>query len=138
MKSQVAVSVCMVQLWQTGLAQEFRTPPFTEEPDVESEPLTPRATRYNIPWGSGGVNLSAGLRGIYVDNVFLAHTGTHDDYVFVPECEIAAFFPIGRSNTVVLDLGISYDFYAKNTSLNASAPIISPNSEIALNIHSGD
>jgi len=114
------------------------TEPSTEEMTTESEPNAPTPKRYNIPWGSGGVNLSLGFRGVYVDNVFLTHTDTRDDYVLIPEFDVAAFFPIGQSNTVVVDVGIAYDYYTKNTSLNSSAPIINPNSELAFNIRSGD
>lgn len=119
-------------------AQEQPPESFTEEMTTESTPNAPPLKRYNIPWGSGGVNLSAGLRGVYVDNVFLTHTGTSDDFVIVPEVDVAAFFPIGQSNTVVIDVGIAYDYYTKNTSLNSSAPLINPNSELAFNIRSGD
>lgn len=105
-------------------------------PQTETAPESP--PRYNIPWGSGGLNFSAGLRGVYVDNVYLTQTGARDDFILVPECDLAAFFPIGQSNTVVLDLGLAYYQYLENTSLNTGTPLINPNSELAFNLHSGD
>src|ERR1051326_4346965 len=132
------VSLCLVMPALTGRAQDQVAPSFAEENPEEAQPMAPTGTRYNIPWGSGGLNLSAGLRGIYVDNVFLTHSATRDDFIFVPECDVSAFFPIGRSNTIVLDLGIAYYYYVNNTELNAGGPIINPNSEVAFNIHSGD
>jgi hypothetical protein len=42
---------------------------------MESEGAMKTPARYNIPWGSGDFNFSAGLRGVYVDNVFLTHAG---------------------------------------------------------------
>jgi len=132
------LGLCLVQLAQTCRAQEQPTALSAEDTNQEFEALAPPMPRYNIPWGSGGLNLSAGLRGLYVDNVFLTHSATRDDFVLVPECDVAAFFPIGRSNTVVLDVGIAYYYYVRNTSLNASGPIINPNSEVAFNIHTGD
>jgi hypothetical protein len=56
----------------------------------------------------------------------------------VPECNLAAFYPIGLSNTVVLDLGIAYYQYFKNTELNSGTPLINPNSELAFNVRAGD
>jgi len=63
---------------------------------TESQPNAPTLKRYNIPWGSGGVNLTAGLRGMYVDNVFLSHSDTRDDFVVIPKFDVAAFFPLGQ------------------------------------------
>jgi hypothetical protein len=84
------------------------------------------------------MNFSAGLRGVYIDNVFLTQTGARNDFVLVPECNLAGFFPVGRSNTVVLDVGIAYYQYFKNTSLNSGTPLINPNSEIAFNLQVDD
>ena len=119
-------------------AQEQPPQTFMQETEEQPSPNAPKPVRYNIPWGSGGLNLSAGFRSLYVDNVFLTHKDTRDDFVLIPEADVAAFFPIGQSNTVVIDLGIAYDYYVKNTSLNSSAPLINPNSEVAFNVHSGD
>jgi hypothetical protein len=87
--------------------QPASTEPLTEEMTTETQPTAPTLKRYNIPWGSGGVNLSLGFRGMYVDNVFLTHTDTRDDFVLIPEFDAAAFFPIGQSNTIVVDVGIA-------------------------------
>jgi hypothetical protein len=93
---------------------------------------------YNIRWGAGGLNVSVGAQGTYVDNVFLSHTGKKDDFVFSPVADVAAFFPIGHTNSVVLDLGLSYYQYVKNTELNTGTPLLNPNSELAFNIETGD
>ena len=113
-----------------------QSPPDQEK--VESQAVAESRQRYNLPWGRGGLNLSAGLRGVYVDNVFLTQTGARDDFILVPECDLAAFFPVGLSNTVTLDLGIAYYQYFNNSSLNSGTPIINPNSEIAFNLQVKD
>ncbi len=120
----------------TVLAQETAPPP---PPPAQEEMEVPPAVedtrqRYMLPWGRGGLNFNAGLRGVYVDNVYLTSTDTRDDFILVPECDIAGFFPVGRTNTIVLDLGIAYYQYFNNKSLNTGTPIINPNSEIAFNL----
>jgi hypothetical protein len=128
------IALFMLQYAAISRGQEWQTNELmTEPPDAVT-----KASRYNIPWGTGGINFSAGVRGMYVDNVFLTRTGARDDFILVPECDIGAFFPIGQSNTVVLDLGVAYYEYLKNTALNSGVPEINPNSELALNIRSGD
>lgn len=94
--------------------------------------------RYNISLGRGGITLSAGLAALYVDNVFLTEKDLRDDFILVPQLNVGVFYPIGRINTLRLDLGILYYHYFKNTSLNSGAPSINPNSVLEFNIYSGD
>ncbi len=119
-------------------AQETVQYPPQDEKVVEPEAIPESRQRYNLPLGSGGVNFNVGLRGIYVDNVFLTQTGARDDFVLVPECNIAGFLPVGRSNLVVLNLGIAYYQYFQNSSLNTGMPLINPNSELGFNVQAGD
>ncbi len=129
--------IALLSSWLIG-AQEPTQPPATEEKPAEPEITLETPPRYNLPLGSGGINFSAGLRGVYVDNVFLTRHGARDDFVVIPEGRIAGFFPVGRSNTVTLNLGIGYYEYLKNTSLNSGTPVINPNSELAFNLEVKD
>jgi len=119
-------------------AQEAPQQPPSQQLETVPQVVVEDRPRYNIPWGRGGLNLSAGLRGVYVDNVFLTDTGGRNDFILVPECNFAGFFPVGRTNTVALDLGIAFYHYFNNSSLNTATPIISPNSEIAFNLQVKD
>jgi hypothetical protein len=122
--------------WQTGWPTTQGGPIETVIPPLGI--LTGGSSRYNFPLGPGGINFSAGFRALYVDNVFLTQTDARNDFVLIPECDLGAFFPIGRSNSLNLDLGLAYYDYLKNTSLNTGAPVISPDSEIAFHIRTGD
>lgn len=122
----------------TSLSTDTTATPTPNEMEVGEDVLRPERPRYNIPWGSGGINFSLGLQGQYVDNVYLTHTSPSDDFIIVPECNIAAFIPAGRSNNIVLDLGIAYYYYIQNTELNTGTPLINPNSELAFNLQTGD
>lgn len=95
-------------------------------------------THFAIPLGSGGLNFDAGLKAEYIDNVFLTHDNRKDDIILVPECDLAAFFPVGHLNVLALDVGLAYYQYLKNTSLNTGIPLINPNTDLAFNLYSGD
>ncbi|HEV2394724.1 MAG TPA: hypothetical protein VG146_20425 [Verrucomicrobiae bacterium] len=95
-------------------------------------------SRYNIRLGGGGINLSAGAQGIYVDNVYLTHENARDDFILAPEVNAGAFFPIGQLNTLSVNLGLEYYHYFKNSDLNSSTPTINPNSDLEFHIYTGD
>jgi hypothetical protein len=116
------------------------TPPTVSEREAAAEAQAHALVleRYNISLGQGGINLSAGLQGLYVDNVFLTHTDTKDDYILVPQLNAGLFYPIGRLNTLRVDLGLAYYYYFKNTGLNSDFPSINPNSQLEFNIYTGD
>ena len=71
--SWAAVLVFAIQMEAIYRAQTFEAQKAEVAPETEAAPES--LPRYNIPWGSGGFNFSAGLRGAYVDNVFLTQTG---------------------------------------------------------------
>lgn len=93
---------------------------------------------YAIPLGSGGFNFNAGLKGEYVDNIFLSHDNRKDDFILVPEADVSAFFPVGQFNALSLDVGLAYYEYLKNTRLNTGVPLVNPNSDLAFTLRAGD
>jgi len=120
------------------LAQEDSTGAIAEERAVETQtpPVVP--ARYNIALGAGGLKLSAGLEALYIDNVFLTHEQTRDDFILVPQLNAGAFLPVGQINLLRFDVGLAYYEYLKNTKLNSGTPTISPNSDLEFHIHAGD
>ncbi len=134
---RMIIALISLAAWtMPGIGADYSAP--GETTAEEEVPFIEVPKRYNIPLGSGGVNLSTGLKGLYVDNVYLSHTSERDDFVIIPELNVASFFPVGQSNTIVLDLGIAYYEYLKNSSLNSGTPLINPNSEIAFNLRVKD
>jgi hypothetical protein len=108
------------------------------EAAAEAQARAALPERYNISLGRGGITLSAALEGLYVDNVFLTHTDARDDFVLVPQLNAGLFYPIGRLNTLRVDLGLAYYYYTRNTSLNSGTPTVSPNTLLDFRIYSGD
>lgn len=94
--------------------------------------------RYNIPLGAGGLDFSGHLQGVYVDNVYLSHSDRREDFILIPELRAGLFMPVGRLNTLDLNLGLSYYHYFENTELNTEEVIVTPQTDLQFNIYSGD
>lgn len=99
----------------------------------EAEPA-----HFLIPVGTGGLNFDAGLKLVYVDNVFLTKDQPSADFVLVPECDLAALFPVGQLNSLNFNVGLGYYEYLKNTKLNTGVPLIDPNTDLSFTLRTGD
>lgn len=108
------------------------------EPAAVAKEEQPVPVHFLVPLGAGGLNFSAGLKAVYVDNVFLTKDDTRDDFILVPECDVAGFFPVGQFNSINFDVGLAYYEYLRNTRLNTGTPLINPNTDLAFNLRSGD
>lgn len=100
------------------------------EKSIENEP-------YDLQYGPVRASVGARLGVNYTDNVFYSTQGT-DDIMIEPDVTLGALLPVSKLNTLRLSLGLSYQWYLKNTILNADAPFISPGSELAFNLFVGD
>jgi len=121
-----------------ALAQEAARDSLAGEASARARVRAVTPERYNVRWGAAGLTLSAGFRTEFVDNVFLTHADERVDFILVPEIDAGLFMPVGQLNTLILDLGISYYHYLNNSELNSGTPLINPDSEVVLNIYSGD
>ena len=108
------------------------------EPSARNKIRENAPSSFAVPMGAGGLNFSAGLKTEYVDNVFLTHDNTKDDFIIVPDVDASAFFPVGQFNAIALDVDVAYYEYLKNSQLNTGVPLINPNSEMVFNLISGD
>jgi hypothetical protein len=93
---------------------------------------------YNIHLGPVLFQTQARVGAAYTDNVLLSGTDKKDDFIINPELDLAAMLPVGRFNSLKLALGVSYEWYAKNHSLNSDIPLINPDSELAFYLFVGD
>jgi hypothetical protein len=58
--------------------------------------------------------------------------------IFRPQVKLNSYWPITDLNALTLSLGVGYEYYVRNTQLNTAAPLISPDSEIALVLYVKD
>lgn len=93
---------------------------------------------YNIHLGPVLFQTQARLGAAYTDNVFLSPIDKRDDYIINPELDLAALLPVGKFNSLKLGMGLSYEWFAKNHSLNSDVPLVSPDSELAFYLFVGD
>jgi hypothetical protein len=96
------------------------------------------AEQYNLHLGPVGYQVGAALRLGYTDNAFYSDTNRLNDFVINPEVTLAAFAQVSEINTVRISVGLGYEYYTKNSVLNADAPMINPDSELAFNLFVGD
>jgi hypothetical protein len=96
-----------------------------------------QAEQYNQQYGPVRVRTSAGLGVNYTDNVFYSHYPS-EDIMLEPEANVDALWPISELNALNLSLGLSYEWYLKNSALNSDAPLVNPGSELAFNLFVGD
>jgi hypothetical protein len=93
---------------------------------------------YNIRLGPVRFQTQARLGAAYTDNVFLSGVNKKDDFIVNPEIDLAALLPVGQFNSLRLSLGLSYEWFAKNHSLNSDVPLVNPDSELAFYLFVGD
>ena len=93
---------------------------------------------YNIRVGDLRFQTQARLGAAYTDNVFSSGVNKKDDFIINPEVDLAALMPIGHFNSLRLSVGLGYEFFTKNHSLNGDAPLVNPDSELAFYLFVGD
>jgi hypothetical protein len=93
---------------------------------------------YNIRVGDLRFQTQARLGAAYTDNVFSSGVNKKDDFIINPEVDLAALMPVGHFNSLRLSVGLGYEFFTKNHSLNGNAPLVNPDSELAFYLFVGD
>lgn len=93
---------------------------------------------YNIHYGALRFQTEARAGAAYTDNVFLSGVNRRHDFILNPAVNLAALLPVGRLNELKFSVGLSYNWFAENHSLNSDAPLVSPDSELVFNLFVGD
>src|SRR4051812_39714334 len=93
---------------------------------------------YNMHWGTVSLRTEAKLEAAYTDNVFLSKANRREDYIIYPQVNLTAAMPVGQLNMLRASVGVGYEWFAKNHSLNSDVPLVSPGSELQFNLFVGD
>jgi len=99
--------------------------------------LVAETEQYNLRYGQMRFKTSSTLAVSYTDNVFYSHE-QRDDFLVNPQVTLDALWPVTELNALRLSLGLGYEWYAKNSQLNADAPLVNPGTELVFNIFVGD
>src|ERR1700730_2096170 len=93
---------------------------------------------YNLLLGPIRFRVSATMGVEYNDNVNYADVGAQTDWIFTPNINIDAIWPITQLNTLRLDFGLGYALYVDHSNYNTRGILIAPNSQVAFDIFVGD
>jgi len=93
---------------------------------------------YNLMVGPVRFRFSATAGVEYNDNINLSENNTKDDFIFTPQANIDAIWPITQLNTLKLDLGIGHNFYLDHSQNDTNSILVSPGSQLAFDIFVGD
>jgi Putative beta-barrel porin 2 len=93
---------------------------------------------YNLMVGPIRFRFSATAGVEWNDNINLSEKDTKEDFIFTPQANIDAIWPITQLNTLKLDLGIGHNFYLDHSQNDTNSILISPGSQLAFDIFVGD
>src|SRR3954463_8693183 len=91
---------------------------------------------YNLKAGPVLLRFDALMGFEFNDNPQLEDNPSEVDFAFRPELDMAALWALNSRNALSFNLGVGYVKYINNTDLDHV--IIAPNSEIAIDIYTGD
>lgn len=91
---------------------------------------------YNLKAGPVLLRFDALMGFEFNDNPQLEDNPREVDFAFRPQIDTAALWALNARNALSFNLGLGYVKYVNNTDLDHV--IVAPNSEIALDIHTGD
>jgi hypothetical protein len=136
-------------------AQDAVRPSLAGESAAEARRQDIDRLPYNLLLGPVRFRVSATVGVEWNDNINLSDDGTftvpvlgggtttvrvepEDDFIFRPQLNFDAIWPITQLNTLRFDLGLSYAFYVDHSNANTNGILISPGSQVAFDIFVGD
>jgi hypothetical protein len=119
-------------------AQDAIRPSLAGEAASEARQQDVSRIPYNLLVGPVRFRVSATVGVEYNDNVNYADVGKQADWIFTPNVNVDAIWPVTQLNTLRLDLGLGYGFYVSHTNYDTRGVLIAPNSQIAFDIFVGD
>lgn len=121
----------------SALAQDAVRPSLAGEASAEARRQEIDRIPYNLLVGPIRFRVSATVGLEYNDNINVAERDKQDDFIFRPQVNFNALWPITQLNTLHLDLGLGYAFYVNHSQYNTNAILLAPNSQLAFDIFVG-
>jgi hypothetical protein len=121
-----------------GYAQDAVRPSLAGEESAEARRQSIENIPYNLLAGPVRFRFSATFGIEYNDNINLADVNKQDDVIFRPQVNMNAIWPITQLNTLRLDIGIGYSFYADHPENDTDGLLIAPGTQLAFDIFVGD
>jgi hypothetical protein len=119
-------------------AQDAIRPSLAGEASAEARRQSLDHIPYNLLVGPVRFRFSATAGLEYNDNVNVAEVNAQDDFIFRPQVNFNALWPVTQLNTLRLDIGLGYAFYLDHSEYNTNALLLSPNSQLAFDVFVSD
>lgn len=118
--------------------QDAIRPSLAGEAAAESRRQSLDNIPYNLLAGPIRFRFSATAGLEYNDNINVAEINRQEDFIFRPQVNFNALWPITQLNTLRLDLGLGYGFYLDHSEYNTNGILLSPNSQLSFDVFVSD
>lgn len=119
-------------------AQDAIRPSLAGESAAEARRQSIDRIPYNLLVGPVRLRVSATAGVEYNDNINIADVDTQEDFIFRPQVNIDALWPVTQLNTLRFDIGLGYAFYADHSGNNTNGVLLSPGSQLSFDIFVSD
>lgn len=135
---RLALSFSLLFLASFIQAQDAIRPSLAGEASAEARRQSLDQIPYNLLAGPVRFRFSATMGVEYNDNINVAERNEQDDFIFRPQLNLDALWPVTQLNTLRLDIGLGYAFYASHSQYNTDGVLLSPGSALAFDVFVGD
>ncbi|CAN5152291.1 hypothetical protein BH20VER2_BH20VER2_02240 [soil metagenome] len=119
-------------------AQDVVRPSLAGEAAAEARRQSLDRIPYNLLVGPVRFRFSATAGLEYNDNINIAEVNRMEDFIFRPQVNLNALWPITQLNTLRFDIGVGYAFYLDNSQFNTNGILLAPGSQLSFDIFIGD
>jgi Putative beta-barrel porin 2 len=137
-KRSVTLLLALLGAASIARAQDAIRPSLAGEESAAARSQSLDRIPYNLMVGPIRFRFSATAGVEWNDNINLSEKDTKEDFIFTPQANIDAIWPITQLNTLKLDLGIGHNFYLDHSQNDTNSILISPGSQLAFDIFVGD
>lgn len=121
-----------------GRAQDAVRPSLAGESAAEARHQDIDHIPYNLITGPIKYRVGVTVGVEYNDNINLSQNNQLSDFIFRPQVNINALWPVTQLNTLRIDVGLGYAFYANHSDQNTNTILLAPHSQIGFDIFIGD
>ena len=119
-------------------AQDAVRPSLAGEAAAEARRQTLERIPYNLLVGPVRFRVSATAGLEYNDNINVADVETQEDFIFRPQVNFNALWPVTQLNTLRFDIGLGYAFYLDHSQYNTNGVLLTPGSQLSFDVFVSD
>ena len=119
-------------------AQDAIRPSLAGEAAAEARRQSIDRIPYNLLMGPVRFRFSATAGIEYNDNVNIAQVDKQEDFIFRPQLNFNALWPITQLNTLRFDIGLGYAFHFDHSEYNTNGVLLAPGSQLSFDVFVGD